>query len=160
MSLIHTVSEMVKERGTASPEDLMPLITTHTRSQVYDAFKNAVRIGRLHRVGRAPSERAGHAPGVYAHGPKPDGLVVSNQRENDLSTRLVLEYVKDNDGVQRSQIAEALDLDPIRVSNLLFKLSKQGSIVGRAEGRLTIWHGKAGRRRYASVFEYGAGIAA
>lgn len=65
MSLPKMVTELVKERGRATADDLLPKLEGFTRAQVMQALKNARKRGLLDSEGPRWGGRVGRLPGVY-----------------------------------------------------------------------------------------------
>ncbi len=158
VTLMERVIALIAEHGKATVDELAEHITDRSKEQISSAVKNCVRAGLVHMAERAPSVRGWRGAGIYAAGPRPPGMSVTHQRVNNVTTREVLAYVTDNPNVRRSQIAAALGLDSTLVGNILFNLSQQGRIFTNGQPPRSTWSAKERPRRYASVFQFGAGI--
>lgn len=72
MSLLHTVTAIVKRDGKASVEDILREVEGVTRQQVLAALNNARQKGLVHCIGRDRQGKCGQQPGVFAPGPAPE----------------------------------------------------------------------------------------
>jgi len=89
MSLLRIVTEKVRQRGRASPDDVLPELRAQgwTREQVITAFQNAQTRRLIRCVGVAEAVTGRRGPGIYVPSDSPEKKVVKKNRHRPPRSR-------------------------------------------------------------------------
>jgi hypothetical protein len=91
MSLIHTLTAIIKDRGPSDVDELLPNFPAHTRYQVIIGLRNAAARDWIHCSAKIKTGTRGANKAIYSYGPKPKAQEPERQPEPRCRTAHVLD---------------------------------------------------------------------